>query len=100
MPPEPGVAQLRSLIEAVAAGSEPVERLIADFGPLHEAIERRGRPDYGSREEARLIWDVLWILQFYSPDPAAEANPREWHGAEVVAAEVRRVAERLRHLRD
>lgn len=98
LPPEPSVGQLRWLIDRVAAGEVSVDDLIAHFRPLHEAMERAGRPGYQSKEEARLIWDVLWALEFYSPDPAREANPAEWNDAKAVLAEARRVSERLRAL--
>ena len=97
-PPQPSLAHLRELIAAVAAGRVGVGQLIANFRPMHEAVERQGRPAYASKEEARLIWDVLWVLEFYSPNPAAEATPREWHDEQAVLAEVQRVAQRLQEL--
>lgn len=96
--PASGIDQLRRLIEAVAAGQAPIADLLGAFRGLHEAIERQGRPAYRSKEEARLIWDVLWALEFYSPDPAREANPAEWNDAAAVLAEVQRVGRRLREL--
>ncbi len=98
MPADPGLAQLRWLIERVADGRLPVARLLGAFRGLHEAIERQGRPAYRSKEEARLIWDVLWALEFYSPDPAREPNPAEWNDADAVLAEVQRVGRRLGEL--
>jgi hypothetical protein len=95
LPAEPGLHQLRWLIDAVADGRLPVHDLIGHFRGLHEAIERRGRPQYRSKEEARLLWDVLWALEFYSPEPAREANPYEWNDADAILAEVRRVSRRL-----
>jgi hypothetical protein len=97
-PKETGIPQLRWLIEHVADGHLPVEELIRQFRPIHEAIERQGRPHYTSTEEAHLIWDVLWALEFYSPAPSKEDNPREWHGVGVVLAEVQRAAKRLKEL--
>jgi hypothetical protein len=97
-PTEVGIPQLRWLIQQVADGRLPVEELIRQFRSIHEAIERQGRPDYASKEEARLIWDVLWALEFCSPDPAKEANPSEWHSAAQVLMEVKRVAKRLKEL--
>ena len=61
-------------------------------------MEHAGRPAYRSKDEARLIWDVLWALEFYSPDPAREPNPAEWNDAEAILAEVRRVNDHLRAL--
>jgi hypothetical protein len=98
LPPEPGAPQLRWLIERVAAGEVPVDALIAHFRALHEKMERAGRPAYRSKEEARLIWDVLWALEFFSPNPAREPNPAEWNDAEAILAEVRRVNDHLRAL--
>jgi hypothetical protein len=45
-----------------------------------------------------LIWDVLWALEFYSPNPSKEENPHEWHGVDVVLAEAQRAARRLKEL--
>ncbi len=90
------VAQLRWFIENVAADKLPVEALIRSYRQIHESLERAGRIKYNSKEEARLIWDVLWALEFYSPDPRQEANPEEWNDAAAVLAEVKRVAKRLR----
>ncbi len=94
----PGIAQLRWLIEHVAAGQLPVTALLHAFRGLYEAIERQGRPLYRSKEEARLIWDVLWALEFYSPDPSREANPAEWNDADALLAEVQRAGRRLQEL--
>lgn len=86
------------LIEQVAGDRLPVEELIRTFRDIHEDIERLGRPKYRSKEEARLIWDILWMLEFYSPNPSREENPGEWHSAEEVLAEVQRVAKRLKEI--
>jgi hypothetical protein len=101
LPPRPaqsGLGQLYWLIEHVAAGRLPPSELIENFRGLHEAIEGAGRPQYRSKDEARLIWDVLWALEFYSPDPSREANPREWNDEAAVLAEVRRVHAALKDL--
>ncbi len=98
MPAETGLDQLLWLIHSVAEGRLAVEALLANFRSVHEAIERQGRPQYRSKEEARLIWDVLWALEFYSPHPAREANPAEWNDAAGVLAEVRRVSQHLKEL--
>jgi hypothetical protein len=90
-----GLAQLRQLIAQVAGGALPVETLIGSFRRLHETVEGAGRPAYRSKEEARLIWDILWALEFYSPNPAREANPAEWNDSAAVLEEVQRVNERL-----
>ena len=96
--PELGVPQLVWLVEQVASGRLPVQELIRTFRDTHESIERLGRPKYSSKDEARLIWDILWMLEFYSPDPSGEENPGEWHSADEVLAEVQRVAKRLKEL--
>jgi hypothetical protein len=98
LPPEKGIAQLRWLIERVAAGQLPLAALIANFRDLHEAIERLGRPQYHSKDEARLIWDVLWVLEFYSPAPERESEPSDWNSAADVLAVVQDAARRLESL--
>jgi hypothetical protein len=98
LPPEKGVAQLRWLIERVAAGALPLAALIDNFGNLYESIERMGRPQYHSKEEARLIWDVLWVLEFYSPAPERESDPSEWNSAAAVLEVVQDAARRLETL--
>jgi hypothetical protein len=98
LPPEEGVAQLRWLIERVAGGALPLASLIENFRGLYEAIERTGRPQYRSKEEARLIWDVLWVLEFYSPTPERESDPSEWNSAPAVMAVVQDAARRLETL--
>ena len=89
---ESGIAELRRLIQQVAAGQVPVERLIADFRSVYERDER---PQYRSKDEARLIWDVLWALEFYSPDPSREKQPSEWNDRAAVLAVVQESARRL-----
>ena len=98
LPPEKGIGQLCWLIERVAAGDLPVEAVTGNFRMLHEAIERSGRPQYRSKEEARLIWDVLWVLEFYSPDPARQSDPSEWNSAADVLEVVQDAARRLQTL--
>ncbi len=98
LPPEQGIAQLRWLIERVAAGELPVDALIGNFRTLYEGVESSGRPQYRSKEEARLIWDVLWTLEFYSPDPSRESDPTEWNDLAAVQAVVQETARRLKLL--
>jgi hypothetical protein len=93
-----GLAGLRQLIAQVAGGALPVQTLIGSFRRLHESVEHSGRPAYRSKEEARLIWDVLWALEFYSPDPSRESNPAEWNDDAAILEEVQRVNERLQAL--
>ncbi|MEP7358997.1 MAG: hypothetical protein ABI847_17235 [Anaerolineales bacterium] len=93
-----GMAGLRHLIAQVAGGTLPVQALITSFRRLHESIERTGQPVYRSKEEARLIWDLLWALEFYSPDPGRQANPAEWNDDAAILEEVQRVNERLQAL--
>jgi len=95
LPFEKGIAQLRWLIQRVAAGDLPVQALITHFRALYEGVERSGRPQYRSKEEARLIWDVLWVLEFYSPDPSRESDPSEWNSAAGVLQVVQDAARRL-----
>jgi hypothetical protein len=97
-PAQPGVLQLRWLIQNVAEGKLPVHELIRHFRLIHESIEKAGRPRYASKEESRLIWDILWVLEFYSPDPAKEAVPDDWNDAATVLTEVRRVARAFKKL--
>ena len=95
LPPELGIAQLRWLIQRAAAGELPVQALIDHFRVVYEGIERAGRPQYRSKDEARLIWDVLWVLEFYSPNPERENDPSEWNSAATVLEVVRDAARRL-----
>lgn len=95
-PTETGVHQLRWMIERVADGRLPIEELIDNFRKIHEGIENTGRPQYKSKEEARLIWDVLWALEFYSPDRLKEKHPFEWNDAADVLAVLQRVAADLK----
>jgi hypothetical protein len=90
--------QLHTLIHRAAGGQLPLESFVQQFRAAHEAIEAAGRPHYRSRDEARLIWDILWALEFYSPDPSREREPRDWNTAETVLAETRRVSQRLHDL--
>ena len=97
-PPEVSVDQLRWMIHHVAEGQVPVEELIENFRKLHEAIEDTGRPNYKTKEEARMIWDVLWSLEFYSTDRLKEKHPFEWNDAADVLAVVQRVSGELKGL--
>jgi hypothetical protein len=98
LPTEQGTAQLRWLIERVAAGDLPLDTLIGNFRRLYEGVESAGRPQYRSKEEARLIWDVLWTLEFYSPDPSRESDPSEWNDVDAVRSVVQETARRLKNL--
>ena len=98
MPAQPSLAQLHWLIAHTAEGRLPIGELIENFRSLHETVEDAGRPQYRSKDEARLIWDVLWALEFYSPDPSRESNPKEWNDAAAVLAEVQRVHKGLKDL--
>jgi hypothetical protein len=93
-----GLSQLHWFIYHVATGQLPVSELVAHFREAHETIERQERPHYRTREEARLIWDVLWALEFYSSDPTKEEFPAEWNSEADVLAEVKRVAAHLKEL--
>lgn len=94
-PPETGVSQLRWYILQTAEGRLNIHEFLADFRKLHEAIERAGPPEYTSREEAQAIWDVLWAVEFCSPDITREENPEDWYIPEEVLAVVRRAAKQL-----
>ena len=93
--PHGGIAELRWLIQQTAAGAVPVDELIASFRTVYEGDDRH---QYRSKEEARLIWDVLWALEFYSPDPNGERDPSEWNDAPAVLATVQEAARRLSQL--
>ncbi len=95
-PAETGLEQLRWMVARVADGRLPVGELIANFRAIHESIEQTGRPEYKSKEEARLVWDVLWALEFYSPDRMREKHPFEWNDASDVLEVVKRVAAELK----
>ena len=93
--PQGGLPELRWLILQTAAGALPVEALIARFGAVYEGMDR---PPYRSKDVARLIWDVLWVLEFYSHDPSRQPDPSEWNDAAAVLAVVRESARRLSQL--
>src|SRR3990172_4986211 len=94
-PRETGPAQLRWFILQTAKGVLSIQELLADFRTLHEAIERAGPPEYASREEAKAIWDVLWAVEFCSPDISKEENPEDWYTPAEVLMVVKRAAEKL-----
>jgi len=94
-PPDLGVGQLRWYILQAANGVLSIQEFLADFRRLHEAIERAGPPEYSSRDEAQAIWDVLWAVEFCSPDITQEENPEDWYIPEEVMAVVRRAAKQL-----
>ena len=94
-PTEPGIAQLRWYITQTATGVLTIQEFLADFRTLHEAIEKMGHPEYASKTEARAIWDVLWAVEFCSPDISKEENPSDWYVPEEVLAVVKRAAEKL-----
>lgn len=97
-PTNPSVEQLVWLIRSAATEAiDPLE-FVTSFRAAHEALEAQGRIRYASKEQARLVWDVLWDLEYYSPDPAQEETPEEWHGIEQVIKTVKRVAEKLAEL--
>jgi hypothetical protein len=94
-PARPGPAQLRWYIQRTAEGVLTIDEFLADFRRVHEAVEHSGAPDYASPAEARAIWDVLWAVEFCSPDVARETNPGDWYRPDEVLAVVRRAARQL-----
>lgn len=92
------VNQLVQLIHAAAAGQIAPQAFVDSFREVHEAVEAVGRVHYASKEQARLIWDVLWELEYYSPDPAGQERPEEWNSIEAVMKTVKRVAGKLAEL--
>ena len=98
-PPNPGIAQLRWYVAQTAAGLVTIDELLADFRALHETTERVGRTQFASPAEARAIWDVLWAVEFCSPEAAPQAEPPEhpedWYSPAQVLAIVQRAAARL-----
>lgn len=96
----PTAAPLVALINDAAAGRLPIDGFVVRFKDTHERLERRGRVIYKSRDEARLIWDVLWAIEFYE-EPSLSADPLTGysHDLGMVESEVKRVAERLKVLR-
>jgi hypothetical protein len=83
---------LRALIESAAEGSLGLEAFTSALHAARVQAEQAGPIRYRSKEEARLIWDMLWALEFYSPDPAQEAHPEEWNDGRAIVAEIQRVA--------
>lgn len=89
------VGQLRWYIRQAANGALTIHEFLEDFRKVHETIERAGPPEYASRDEAKAIWDVLWAVEFCSPDIAKEENPEDWYIPEEVLAVVKRAAAKL-----
>ena len=94
-PTEIGTEQLEWLIRAAAAGEVSPEEFVKSFRDVHEMIESVGKAKYASKEQARLIWDVLWDVEWYSPNPYAEERPEEWTTLETVVKTVKRSAKEL-----
>lgn len=94
-PPAPGAAQLRWYVLQTAAGVLTIEELLADFRGLHEAAERVGPTQFASPAEARAIWDVIWAVEFSSPQAADEPHPEDWYSPAQVLEIVQRAAARL-----
>jgi hypothetical protein len=99
-PTEPDVNQLIWLIRATDAGEVEPEEFIKAFRDVHEAIEAKGQMGYASPAQGQLIWDVLWDLEYYSPDPSKEARPSDWRSQDDVMKTVKRVAQKLAQLPD
>lgn len=97
-PTQPGVDQLVWLIRAADAGEVQPEAFIQKFRDTYESIEANGRVGYASKDQARLIWDVLWSLEYYSPDPSKESRPDDWNTLEAVMKIVHRTAQKLTEL--
>jgi hypothetical protein len=94
-PATPGAPQMRWYITQAASGALSIDEFLADFRPLHEAVERDGPPQFASSDEARAIWDVLWAVEFCSSDVTREEHPEDWYSPEQVLAIVRRAAPAL-----
>lgn len=94
-PSQTSVDQLVWLIRAAATEAITATDFVKAFRDVYEAIESAGRIRYASKEQARLIWDVLWDLEYYSADPAQEENPEEWHTVELIIKTVKRVGPKL-----
>ncbi|MBM4422155.1 MAG: hypothetical protein FJ030_02045 [Chloroflexi bacterium] len=97
-PSQVGAAQLVWLIRAAAEGEISPQDFVKSFRDVHEVNEAAGRIRYDSREQARLVWDVLWELEYYSPDPSKEENPEDWNSLETVMKTVKRSAAKLAEL--
>lgn len=94
---DPTPAPLIALIHEFADGDISVEQFVETFKETHESLERQGHVRYANRDQARLIWDVLWALEFFD-EAASEHSPRYVHNAETVVREVNRVSVHLREL--
>ena len=86
---------MRWYITQAARGALTIDEFLTDFRPLHEAVERDGPPQFASPDEARAIWDVLWAVEFCSPDVAREEHPEDWYTPDQVLAIVKRAAAQL-----
>ncbi|MBI3243237.1 MAG: hypothetical protein HYZ49_13185 [Chloroflexi bacterium] len=90
--------ELVRLIQDAASGAIAPEMFLRLFRETHEVLERAGRVRYASKEQARLIWDVLWDMEYCSPDPSKEARPGDWHTADHLMKTVKHTAEKLAKL--
>lgn len=98
LPTEPDVQRLVDLIMAAARGEQETSVFIKTFQRTYESLESQGRIHYASKEQARLIWDVLWDLEYYSTDPSAQEDPAEWHTLAEIEKTIQRVAAKLAEL--
>lgn len=94
------VQRLILLIHAAAANEIAPQDFMANFRKVHEQIENEGRPRYESQEQARLIWDVLWEVEFYENpsariDDIADPTPKP---LEEIMQLVKKTSGRLKEL--
>ena len=94
----PDADSLIALIHRAATGEMPLEAFITEFKETHESLEREGRVRYATREQAQLVWNVLWTLEFYDEEATPDNADGYTHGPDDVVREVKRVSERLRAL--
>lgn len=94
-PTDPGIDQLRWYIRQTATGTLTVDEFLRDFRRIHEAAERAGAVTYGSEEESRAIWDVLWAMEFAATDRTLADEAEERYIPAEVLVIVQRAAKRL-----
>src|SRR5260370_511798 len=60
---------------AAAAGLGPRAQALAALAPRRQAVPRRGVPDLRPYDEARLLTETAWLVDWYLPAAGAPPSP-------------------------